>query len=679
MPELYEQDIPKTPAQTTPEERELINKLWDYTEAKSVPWQADYQATLAECNNFAELRQWDSPDVKLLADANTPQLPVDRIGRNLDVVNGIRANTGNNKRIVKRELGDERVASILNDIKDYVEYTGDFEEVRDKANEHLLREGMGIRKLGFDKALCGGEGAIWAQHINTEDCGWAQCDSREFEGVEWIWHRQVMPWGQAIMINPDKAPQLNSLKMTLSPKWEELKGGNAGSLLGRDYGGQLPGSEGVYDYPDNVTITEVWVKRRIPYRLVGSIQPAQVDPNGNLISLPEPITTKQSPEYQVQEGEEDLGVALDEFYEQYILASGKGKIDAFILKQGQDKDHPFVGMCAETKKSGAPVGLVEKLIPHQKRKNIAWAQKVLFNNKSIKTPLAIEGGDPNTEVLAQQSTFGAILRLRTGEKIISINQQPGVNLQAIEEGEAADAAMDFAAAASEPVLRGAAGSGSSGIQLVRQQDAAITPLNKWVKADGMSEKVFGRKLLRLIIKNFKPERMARIVGAEKFFTTLGYVMTPNGLQPNPMAGQPDPVTGAITPTPVPLPLSLDIEHYDVIVEDKSLSDFNKQQTFNAIEAMVQGGVFFTDDFRIRNAPIKDIDGAIASNRQARMDVIRQLMIQVQILQSQIQDMQKLIPRENKGGPTQQGGKGKAASQAGQRSMVGGANMLGMKG
>jgi hypothetical protein len=271
-------------------------------------------------------------------------------------------------------------------------------------------------------------------------------------------------------------------------------------------------------------------------------------------------------------------------------------------------------------------------------------------------------------MLSQQSSFGSILRLKVGEELVQVNLQPGVNLQAIEEGAAADRDMDFAASASEPVLSGAAGSSSSGIQLVRQQDAAITPLNKWVQADSESELVFHRKVLKLAIKAYPPELMARIVGEQKFFSSLGYMLTPAGPVPN---MQPDPVTGQPPIPPVPLPLQLDVVQYDVKIENKSVSDFDKQQSFNAAIELKNGGTLLDDDFMIRNAPLKDVDAAIQSNKIARMDVIRMLMAQVEMLQGELQTMQKMVPKESKGNPNGQGSKGKSAPQGGKRSMVGG--------
>jgi len=668
MPELYD-DVKEKPAVTSPEEGELIGKLFEYLDPKNNPWQADYHETLTQCYDFKELRQWTNGDMELLGLDGVPPLPVDRIGRVRDVVIGVRTNTGNVKRIVRRELGDERVASILDDVKSYVEYNGGFDEIRDEAFESQLDCGMGIRKLGFDKSLSGGQGDIWSEYINTEDCGWSPCKSKELEDVQWIWQRTRVSWEEAMSLAPEKASAIKTLRTLVVSKWEELKGGSGGSNPAKDYGGNGT-SEPVYGYPHHVLQIEFWIKRRIPYKKIGSVQVSQmIGPGGVMIQLPQPIVTKQPVDYELQEGERELSVAVEEFFEQYVVISGGDKQNAVLIKTGRADDHPFVGMCAERKKSGQPMGLVERLIPHQKRKNAAWAQKTAYNNHAIKSPLVVKGGNPDDEVLAQQSEFGSILRLRTGEELVQVNVQPNVNLQAIEEGQAADRDMDFAAAASEPVLRGTAGSSTSGIQLVRQQDAAVTPLNKWVRADALSEKVFGRKLLRLILQNFPPDRMARIVGVDKFWGTLGYVLTPQGPAPHPMAGQMNPMTGVPVPPPVPLPLSLDVEKYDVEVEDKSINDFNKQQTFNAVEAMVQGGVFFTDGYRIKNAPIKDVDGAIESNQQARMDIIRQLMGMVQQLQGQLQQTEKLVPKENR--PAQQGQRGKAAPQAGKNSMVGG--------
>jgi len=667
MPEVYDSEIRAVPEIQTVDEQVLVAGLFAYTEEKQNPWRMKYHRTLKECYDFVELNQWDGPDMALLALTDTPSIPIDRIGRNLDVIEGISLNTGNTKKVVKREMGDERCASILDDLLDEIAYNGGFSKIRAEARKSMLHNGIGVRKIGFDPTMNDGE--IWAENVNTEDFRWSKCKSKELEDGRWFVEESVMDWEDAMLINPAKAPQLKSLKTTLQTAYAKLDEGRSQGALSKDYQAEQPNTSTSESYPDQVKITTFWLKHRTPYQKVSFLQMVPMTlPNGQSIDIPQPKVSQQPLDYKLGEGEQLLGHGIQEYFDQFIVAGGDAK-SGILLKTAQADDHPYVGMCAERKKNGQPFGFVERVIPFQKRKNIAWAQKVAFNNKSIKSPIVIEGGNPEDAVLSQQSSFGSILRLKVGEKLIQVNLQPGVNLQAIEEGEAADRDMDFAASAGSQVLTGSAGSSSSGIQLIRQQDAAITPLNKWVSAESDSELVFNRKVLKLAIKYYPPDKMARIVGLQKFYGSLGYVPGPDG-QPVPNM-QPD-VMGNPPPPPVPLPLTLDIVHYDVKIEDKSVSDFNKQQSFNAAIELKNTGTLFDDEFMIRNAPLKDVDAAIESNRLARQDMIRNLMMQVEILKAQLGEAQKMIPKN----PTSQGGKGKAAPQGGKRSMMGG-ETLGM--
>jgi len=284
------------------------------------------------------------------------------------------------------------------------------------------------------------------------------------------------------------------------------------------------------------------------------------------------------------------------------------------------------------------------------------AEKAAWNNKAIKSPLIIEGGSPNViNTAIHQTAIGTVFNIPVGEgRVVSMNQTPNVNLQAIEEGNSARLDMDFAAAATEAPLLGHAPAGDSAIKFAQKTSLAQVPLNKWVKADGRYLLQFARKALYIIITEFPPERMERIIGEQNFKKLAG--------------PQINPVTGQMTALPLALPFTVDVAEYDVRIEEKSVSDFNKQQTFNATEALVAGGVPLDDTFRIRNAPIKDTDAALASNEKARNDIMQQMMLQIQMLQAQVGNLEKQVPRQN---PKSQGQKGKSASQAGKRSMVGG--------
>jgi hypothetical protein len=333
-------------------------------------------------------------------------------------------------------------------------------------------------------------------------------------------------------------------------------------------------------------------------------------------------------------------------------------------------------MCAERMKSGAPIGYVQRVIPHQKRYNIAWAQKTGWNNKAIKSPIIAQEGSIDPQNAVQQSSLGAILWTKKGTPMPVVNQVPQVNLQAIEEMNAAARDMDFTAAASEGALVGNAAASDSGIKLAEQQNAAVTPLNKWVHADGMSELEFARKVLYLIIEKIvsNPQRTMRIVGQQKFLQVFGPTI--------------DPQTGKMIAPPIQPPTN-DTAMYDVVVEDQSISDLNKQQSFNATMALHGQGILFEDDFMIKNAPIKNVDEALASNAKAQQDMIRMLMQKVQMLEQQLSQAVKMIPKNpGQGGSSKPSGgnqaanaqRGKAQPQTGPQSMIGGTapgTLLGM--
>jgi len=652
----------------SPDEEKLISQLFEYTKPKALPYYNDYMNVVKECYNFKERRQWDGADMQALASIDVPVVSVDRIGRSLDTINGIRTNTGSKKRIVKREMGDDRIATILDKVADFDDYNNDFANARNEAFDGMLDVGIGIRKIGYDPQDMGGEGAIFSEYCETEDVGYSRCKKKNLEDIVWAWHRSMMNWEEAMLIAPEKSAQIKSLQTTLETKWEEIKSGNVKSnFLTKDYGAEIgTEADSKLEYAGQVYIYDFWQKKIIPVKKIGFMAMAQMPSpiDGMPIDVSVPQVKIEPLEYEEKEGEQVLATTTQVQWCQYIVASGRGQTSSILLKESVTDDHPFVGMCAYRRKSGMPTGFIEKVIDYQKRINIAWAQKTAFNNKSIKSPIVVKGnGTLDLQTAVQQSSFGAIFDVGMKE-VVSINTVPNVNLQAIEEGNIARQDMDFAAAASEPVMRGMTGSTTSGVQLAQQQNAAITPLNTWVKGEQESELLFWRKWLRLALRFYKPERMARVVGEQLFMKLTGIQYDEMG---NPIA------------PPINFQDGLNVDLYDVQIQEQSISDFNKQQTFNAIvtlQQMTPTGMF-DDNFLIENAPIKNVDEAIASNQKHRQNVIAMLMQQVQMLQGQLEQTQKLVPKEEKGQPNRakvqpaNAQSGRSASQAGQRSMIGG--------
>lgn len=660
MPDLYENDIKEKPILASTEEMDVVRKLLEYTEPRLNPFKADYEQVIAECYNFIELRQWDGMDIAALSEYGVPEIPVDRIGRARDTINGIRGNTGNKKKIVKRETGDDRIAEILDKAGEYVEYTGNLDQMYDDAFDNVTAVGLGMTEIGWDGNLSGGEGDFYFENIEPEDCGWSYTKRKDFSDLRWIWKKIKTDWENAIKLNPSKAGELKTLRTLMGKKWEEIKGDSAG--LYRDYESSFTATEGNYIYPSQVEIYVLWMKRIIPYKKVAFYPPPTI---GQMYpQLPQ--VKKVQTDYQTPENEMEVGDGSQEVWYQYLIATGNDKKGGVLLspKEGSPSEfgfHPFAPMIAEFKKSGMPRGFVETVISHQKRINMAWAQKMAYNNKTIKSPIVLRNADPAMhEHKLKQTAFGAVWYLSRNEELVNVNIQPNVNLQAIEEGNIARQDMDFAAAASEPVLRGQAETGSSGIRLAKQQDAAITPLNKWVKAESLYKLVLWRKILQIMIRKYNAQRLSRIIGEQRFNELL--------------IGKLDPITQKPLQPPLEFPLTVDVAQYDVVIQDSSVSDFNKQQTFNSVIALQQLDPMgmFDDEFLITSAPIKDTDAALASNKNKRNDIIRQLMTQIQILETLL----KTKSDQETKGKSQAGNaqKGKAQSQSGQQSMIGGSLM-----
>lgn len=660
MPELFE-DVKEQPRIVdNPTESEIVGKLFKFWKPENNPWYQDYLRKLAKCYEYKELNQWSGDDMQKLATAEVPTISVDRINRGLDTIKGIRDNTNNTKKYVKRSLGDKRIADVFDKLAKNIEYASNFTEARDNAFDALVDCGMGIRKIGFDPTGNGGEGEFWCEYIPTENMRWSKCKRKDLADARWIIQHSVMDWEDAIAFAPEKAGVIKGLKTTLASDWEKAKTGNVpGTIDTRDYGAALKSiGSGNGAYPDQVDVYEFWIQRSIPRKKIAFMQMVPVPmPDGSMMPSMQPSIRVESAEYKLQQNEEAVASFVESFYEQIVVIGNES--NGIIVKTGREDFHPFVGMCSETTKRGEPVGYIWKVIPHQDRVNVAWAQKVAYNNKSIKSPLIVKGSiDLNQAV--QQSSFGAIFQLPHGASIESLNVQPQVNLQAIEEGQMARSDMDFAAAATEGSLRGQVSASTSGIALAQQQNASITPINKWVKAEKHSEVTFGRKFLQLLVKYLgtNPQKMARIIGEEEFMKISG------------------PETDPITMQPIGPPLDwnaiaqdgIDISNYDVIVEDQSTSDLNKQQTFNAVLAMRQDGIVFTDDMVIKSAPVKNVDELIQSNERARQDVLKILMQQNAMLQSQLGMAMK--QQKSEGSQRENAVKGKSAPQV-KQTMVGG--------
>ena len=641
-------DIEEKTVEQKPEENKVIEDLFKLTEEKNNPWRDEFiSITLKECYDFKELRHWESGDDKAQLKAlDVPPIAIDRINRNLDTINGIRTNSGGKRKIVKREMGDDRIAEILDKVCDYVEYQGNFTEPEDESFNSMIDIGMGIQKIGFDIQDSGGVGEIWLENINFEDFGYSKCKRKDLSDISWCWQKQTMDWEKAVSLNPSKAGEIMGLKTTLSSEWDKLNTSSGSG--GEDYRGSSPSKP--LSYPDQVTIWEFWTERHIPYKNIGTA----ID-DGNIIR---PEIKKVPLDYEVQEGEIEINTAVEKSWWQFIVASGQNKKNAILLNGGQYKynHHPYIAKCAERKKSGAPRGYIEPAIHAQKRIGLAWAQKIAYNNKSIKAPY-VGTNIQNIDSKIQQSQIGAFINLSTNEKLDMMNVQAPVNLQAIEEGNIARQDMDFAASAGSAPMIGDSNAGDSGLKVSLEQKAALTPLNKWIKAEQQSRLTLWRKLLTIIITEFQPERMARIVGEQRFMQLAMPQMD---------------MMGQIIAPPIQFPLQLDTANYDVVIQDESISDFNKQQSFNAAIGLVNIGVVLDDEFLIKNAPIKNTDEALVSNQKKKADIMQQMMMQMQMMQEQIGQLEKQAPKQN---PKNQGSKGKTASQAGKRSMIGGQNFL----
>lgn len=656
MPDIFP-DVKEEQIKSEPSEQQIIDKLFDYLKPEYNPFRANYLETVKKCYRFKEGDQWEDIDKSALEYYGVPPIPVDRIGRGLDTIEGIRENTDLRKRILKSQLGDEAIATLLDKVYDHFEDQGEFGEPREDAFMSMLSVGLGERKVGFDF----GKRKIWAEYINTEDFYWSKCKSKRLLDASWFCQRQTMSWEDASLIAPEKSGQLKGIQSQVESQWEKLNVPTTQPVteVTRDYGSGQGMS--FSRRPNEVEIFEFWLRHIIPFAKVGFTQTVPQDIGGVLVPVPQPAVKKTPIDYKVQDGEKILEYDKDEIFEQFIVASGGSQQNSILLKTGQSKTHPFISCCAERKKTGEPVGYIEKNIPGQIRVNLAWAQETAWNNKAIKTAQVLEG-NVTPEMVEQsiyQSKIGAIMIVPVGATWHA-GAPLQLNTQAIQAGQQARVDMDFTSAATQDVMRGESNSGDSGVKTSVLQNAAITPLNKWVKAFEKSEKDFTNKVLRLIIENVKPVEMVRIVGLQ-VWQTLGLILLP------PSNEMPD---GRIV-TQEGAPLDLSILDYDARIENQAVSDFNKQQSFNAIAALQSMNPMgmFTDDYMIKNAPIKNVDDALESNTRHRTDLLMQMMQQIQMLESQVGELSKQVPKQN----NQKGNaiKGRNAPQTGQRSMVGG--------
>src|SRR5574343_1300449 len=205
MPDIQE-EIPKTQPQADSAESELIARLFELTDEIHNPWRKDYiYNTLSQCYNFKELRQWEAIDETLLRSMDVPAIPIDRINRGLDTIDGIKRNTGSKPRVSKRELGDERIATMLDRTREYFYYCGGYEEVEDMAFSNLNDVGFGITKVGYDPT--DGEGTIWFEDVNVEDLWFKWGKKKDLSDAPYIIHRQMMDWEEAVLIAPERASE----------------------------------------------------------------------------------------------------------------------------------------------------------------------------------------------------------------------------------------------------------------------------------------------------------------------------------------------------------------------------------------------------------------------------------------------------------------------------------------
>lgn len=649
---IFERDIKATPPVVTGMEQELIGKLMKLTTAEYVPTRAAYMQIVDLCNNFVELDQWSSQDLKKLKDGMGLALTADRINRNLDTIEGIRFQTGNRKKIMKRELGDERVANLLDAVYDHCADVGNFDDVRDTAFTKMLICGMGVRKVGVDTT--GEYPKIWVQEIPVESMGYSRNYNKELQDCTWVWDKRIMDWESAMALNPAKAGELKGLKANLQEEWEKTSNHGSVTVGNEDYNkNSVTMTAPTTRRPDQVEVIDFWLQHSIPVKIVRNLQ-SVVGMNGQLMQQHNFRTIPM--EEEPKDGEQYLGTKLLTKWEQIVVACGSSTYTGIILTIGEDVEHPYVGMCAKLKRDGTPSGFVIEAIPGQERINIALNQKIFANNKSIKSPIIAEEDAIDFENAEQQSSFGGVLVYRKGAKEPRINQVPQLNLQSIEEINAAKGDMDFSASAGSAPMVGMSSPGDSAIKLAKQQDAAMTPLNKWVKADAKSEKILAKKVLRHIIKYYDPDMMMRIVGQQKFIEIL--------------IGKRDPITGMPLEPPIQFPLQPDIIEYDVVIEDMAISDFQKQQQFNSVIAAKSMGIPFDDEYIIKCMPIKDVDSALQSNLKARTDIMMQLMQENQVLKDALGVKQK--QESGKGTQARNAVIGRMQPQNGVNSMAGGA-------
>jgi len=280
---------------------------------------------------------------------------------------------------------------------------------------------------------------------------------------------------------------------------------------------------------------------------------------------------------------------------------------------------------------------VEKVAPLQKLINVSAAQVIAYNNKLVKSPLIAEEGSLDLERAKTSSEYGSILFVKRGYRFPMINTLTPLNIASTEIGQQARVDFDVIAASTEPVMRGVdPQADSSGVKLGILTQNASTSLNPYIRAENFTRRWFWEKIVYIVQKKYTTQRMFRVAG-EVFAINV------------PMMG----IEGQV----VQRMNDVTVGKYDVMIEDSSISDFERQQEFNAFLAMKQMGAPISWELIGQRAPVKNPEMLLKDMKQQEMLIAQAMMIP-----------QPQTPGNGQKGKKAEGGN---APQAGTRSMMGG--------
>lgn len=128
---------------------ELFHKLKSWIEEgrdRSMKWRQEAE----ECFDLVAGWQWDSDDMQVLADDNRPTVTFNRVGRNIDLINGMEVQGREEVAFLPREENDSGIAEVLTAGIQYIADETDSPDEKSDAFRDLCVCGMGWTNTVMD-------------------------------------------------------------------------------------------------------------------------------------------------------------------------------------------------------------------------------------------------------------------------------------------------------------------------------------------------------------------------------------------------------------------------------------------------------------------------------------------------------------------------------------------------